>query len=1069
MPYASLTNFSGGLDNRKHALASDPGTLRSLKNGHLTRGGDIEKRKAFEIHKTLPAGTYGFEHTLDDGLLVFGSAVDPGVPSGVTYQRLEHPDAGVAMTGVTFSTTYNGNTWVVATFDDNSVVGFYNGSPIAGFYTGLVRSAHSSLDDVATEISEQIDNENDYDSTTSGSIISIFGDDDFSVSTAVVNASGGTDDQFATVATVSGYTASIEEVDATAKIEISSAASGTIDKLQIGSSVIFDSVATGQVTDIVVGDLGLAEITTVTAVANVSDSLDQTYFTIYDEAGSVGVWFDTNASGSDPTGAARAIKVTLTSDDTAAEVATALQSAIDGDTKFSATVSDDEVTITSSTVGEKTDAADNDTSFTIAVSQQGVWLDTYYFYIFDETDSWGVWFNVDSGNSAPAGALLAADTIEVAINSTDSRTQVATAMASAINAETEFTATSSSETVTVTNVETQNIREPYILEFMPSATDAWTFDITSHGNVEFTASNSNTTAILVRAIEQFKATSGGVTGVSIDNAGYYYIGTPTVTFGPPDVPGGTQATGYAVMNNYWAHGNISSSANTVGNQDFYSLANIVITQQGTGYTSPPTLTLSGGTNWYYDNAPSHNLATTVAVAKAKVTSSGEPVRWIPTALGNAITLTAPEGVGADANASVVSGDVDGITGLTGATTTVGVVSNVAGGVDAVAGQEKVVQVTLGGTKDDGDKFTINIQDSALNTKKFGAQRHAAKSPVHAITTQSKMHFIAGSVLYYSEIGDSTEFDDDANGSGLINIFEYSSGSEDLTGMANFQGTLAVFGRSRIQTWLIDPDDTLNQQLQTLNNTGTMAGLSIQTLGDADVIYLDDAGIRSLQPRDSSSKAHVVDVGNPIDDIVLADLASMTESEKADACAIVEPIDKRYWISLNDKIYVYSRFPGSRVSAWSEYEQKYDVASTLESFTDVEKFIAADNRVYFRCQDKDSNDVIMIYGGSDNDTYDASVCEVELPYLDMEKPAHEKAYTGLDFALDGDWSVEMNYSPAAPTVYDYIADLEGSTLTEYGAVDSPGLSSHTKLRLRTTGATAAKLAAVIVHFEGGTSQ
>lgn len=69
--YQVISNFNGGLDARKFFLSLPPGTLTQLINGHITPGGEIEKRKAFE-YSALPAQVYGLQPTLA-GIVVFGS------------------------------------------------------------------------------------------------------------------------------------------------------------------------------------------------------------------------------------------------------------------------------------------------------------------------------------------------------------------------------------------------------------------------------------------------------------------------------------------------------------------------------------------------------------------------------------------------------------------------------------------------------------------------------------------------------------------------------------------------------------------------------------------------------------------------------------------------------------------------------------------------------------------------------------------------------------------------------------------------------------------------------------
>lgn len=71
MSYEVIQNFAGGLDARKFFLSLPAGTLIALVNGHITQGGEIEKRKLF-LPVNAPLNTFGAE-PLDDSIVVFGS------------------------------------------------------------------------------------------------------------------------------------------------------------------------------------------------------------------------------------------------------------------------------------------------------------------------------------------------------------------------------------------------------------------------------------------------------------------------------------------------------------------------------------------------------------------------------------------------------------------------------------------------------------------------------------------------------------------------------------------------------------------------------------------------------------------------------------------------------------------------------------------------------------------------------------------------------------------------------------------------------------------------------------
>jgi len=118
------------------------------------------------------------------------------------------------------------------------------------------------------------------------------------------------------------------------------------------------------------------EKTRIVTVADDSGDLDRTFFTIYDQAGSVGVWFDIDNSGSLPPAGAlaadRQIEVTgASTDDSADSVAAALATALDADPEFGSGAVGNVNTTDDAAQGDRTDASDGDTGFTITTQNQG--------------------------------------------------------------------------------------------------------------------------------------------------------------------------------------------------------------------------------------------------------------------------------------------------------------------------------------------------------------------------------------------------------------------------------------------------------------------------------------------------------------------------------------------------------------------------------------------------------------------------------------------------------------------------------------------------------------------------
>ncbi len=118
-----------------------------------------------------------------------------------------------------------------------------------------------------------------------------------------------------------------------------------------------------------------AEVSTVTTIANVASSADGQAILLAaaNDSTLFYAWGNVAAGGNDPLIAGRtAIPVTLTTDDTADEVATAYASAIDGVGDFSAVAVGSVVTITNAATGPSTDLTDVDTTYAVCVITQGM-------------------------------------------------------------------------------------------------------------------------------------------------------------------------------------------------------------------------------------------------------------------------------------------------------------------------------------------------------------------------------------------------------------------------------------------------------------------------------------------------------------------------------------------------------------------------------------------------------------------------------------------------------------------------------------------------------------------------
>lgn len=198
---------------------------------------------------------------------------------------------------------------------------------------------------------------------------------------------------------------------------------------------------------------------TVTITTAPATTLDGTYFTMYDNAGSVKVWFDVDNNGTaEPVSGPhdRTIKVaTLITGDGVAVVATKIAAYLSNDAAFTNVFSTPtQVIFDMAQNGPVSSPVDGTppTAFVFGVTPGAadVSLDGKYFIVYDDVGSVAVWFDV--GNNGTPEPFHGADrSIRCGlINYGDSAATVAAAIATTVNPDTKFNATALSNVVTIT-------------------------------------------------------------------------------------------------------------------------------------------------------------------------------------------------------------------------------------------------------------------------------------------------------------------------------------------------------------------------------------------------------------------------------------------------------------------------------------------------------------------------------------------------------------------------------------------------------------------------------------------
>jgi hypothetical protein len=241
MPYFLIEDFKYGMDRRRPRHAGTPGTLWSGKNVVISRGGDIERCKAFVPIHTGLGSTFGLEQVAGRQY-VFGSADLAGsMPAGVEYQRLQAPGAP-AMTAILDTKRFDNLIYAIAEYDNGNRYHFYDGVRVAEWDTVADNLASRRL--LAQELARVVS------TTTAATAVPIENGLILTARTAGVgytitgshtNGGAGVDDQTITIANLVANVAPVDEVRATAAFTITGGTFdpnvNTIASLRVGATL----------------------------------------------------------------------------------------------------------------------------------------------------------------------------------------------------------------------------------------------------------------------------------------------------------------------------------------------------------------------------------------------------------------------------------------------------------------------------------------------------------------------------------------------------------------------------------------------------------------------------------------------------------------------------------------------------------------------------------------------------------------------------------------------------------------------------------------------------------------
>ncbi len=394
------------------------------------------------------------------------------------------------------------------------------------------------------------------------------------------------------------------------------------------------------------------------------------------------------------------------------------------------------------------------------------------------------------------------------------------------------------------------------------------------------------------------------------------------------------------------------------------------------------------------------------------------------------------------------------------------------GVTAVPPYGQREQFLFGGAWVVGDIWSILLASTSgnatLGSGAFGTTVNnlpVGLVPTVCFTYRERVYVGLGPEFAFSDNENPLQFEEQGPGAGFILYLSQYGGQDNVVGFGQLQGRLAVFANQTIQLWTVDADPANFALIQTIDNAGTPAPLSIQSLGDYDVVYLDVTGFRSLRAKEVTLNAYVDDgLGSPVDDFVQA--VGQAGIDMSGACGTVDPQTKNYWCYLQGTIYVLARSLGAKLQAWSTYVPTDDGGVRFTP----QKFVVYKKQVFCRGVEQG----MYSYGGLNAAQFDATTATIVTPFLDDKKADIMKQTTGMQAVLQGQWTIQWSTDPRSgidPAGYHTAwtnsppllpAELTDSTY-DYGIVPVIMQGTHFSVMLTSSQATDAIFSSITLHY------
>lgn len=286
-------------------------------------------------------------------------------------------------------------------------------------------------------------------------------------------------------------------------------------------------------------------------------------------------------------------------------------------------------------------------------------------------------------------------------------------------------------------------------------------------------------------------------------------------------------------------------------------------------------------------------------------------------------------------------------------------------------------------------------------------------PQSKIVTKRKEKIYAanGPNVSYCKTGDPRDWTT-ASDAGFLPAGLQATGSDQVTGLGDFQSSLVIFFSDSSQVWAVASDPSTNALTGIVENVGTIFSRAARALA-GDLFFLSQSGFRSISLLALTANLQDQDVGNAIDKLVVPAFSTTD-----DPLSIYYP-KLGQWLCINGStVWVYSFSRTAKLSAWAEFNFPFaiDDATVLNQ------------ELYFRSGDS----VYKVDSTAFSDNGSIPLVDVQMFYQDANRPDVLKQFMGFKSIGTGSPTVSFLYAADNQTLESEAYELPA--ISESGSIN-----------------------------------